>query len=56
MRFKGRSRRKSHQRESFNLARYPGWGGLPLNAYISGLKVTDKAPDSSAGAPSVTWT
>ncbi|CAN0295415.1 unnamed protein product [Ectocarpus sp. 8 AP-2014] len=51
--FKGSRRRKSHQRESCNLARYPGWSGLSLNAYIAGVKVTDKAPDSSAGAPSV---
>ncbi|CBN74368.1 hypothetical protein Esi_0020_0041 [Ectocarpus siliculosus] len=51
--FKDSRRRKSHHRESCNLARYPGWSGLSLNAYIAGVKVTDKAPDSSAGAPSV---
>ncbi|CAM9539828.1 unnamed protein product [Ectocarpus sp. 12 AP-2014] len=53
MRFKGSTRRKSHQRKSCNLARYPGWSGLSLNEYIARVKVADKAPDSSAGVPSV---
>ncbi|CAM9275930.1 unnamed protein product, partial [Ectocarpus sp. 4 AP-2014] len=53
MRFKGSKRRKSYQRESCNLPRYPGWSGTSLNACISGVKVTDKAPDSSVDAPSV---